>query len=74
MRLTHLLRYLPELLADFEELGSDAKVIAGVLDDLNPTKSTIVVDLRCGKGAVAVEVAEDLNLKVSGVDLFEPFI
>ena len=71
---TALLRYLPELLADLEELGSDAEAIAGVLDDLNLTKSTTVVDLGCGKGAVAVEVAEDLNLNVLGIDLFEPFI
>jgi cyclopropane fatty-acyl-phospholipid synthase-like methyltransferase len=71
---TALLRYLPELLADLEELGGDAEAIAGVLDDLNPTLSTTVVDLGCGKGAVAVKVAENLNLKVFGIDLFEPFV
>ncbi len=71
---TALLRYLPELLADLEELGSDAEAIAGAIDDLDPTISTTVVDLGCGKGAVAVEVAEKLNLKVCGIDLFEPFM
>jgi SAM-dependent methyltransferase len=71
---TALLRYLPELLADLEELGSDAEAIVGVLDDLNPTTSTTVVDLGCGKGAVAVKVAENLNLNVCGIDLFEPFL
>jgi SAM-dependent methyltransferase len=69
-----LLPYIPELLADLEELGSDAEAITSVLDDLNLTKSTTVADLGCGKGAVAVEIAEDLNLKVLGIDLFEPFI
>lgn len=69
-----LLPYLPELLADLEELGSDARAITNVLHDLNLTQSASVIDLGCGKGAVAVEVAEDLNLKVLGVDLFEPFI
>lgn len=69
-----LLRHMPELLADLEELGGDAKAIAGVLDDLDVTKSTTVVDLGCGKGAVAVRVAEDLHLRVSGIDLFEPFV
>lgn len=69
-----LLPYLPELLADLEELGSDAQAITRVLDGLNLTKSTTVVDLGCGKGAAAVEVAEDLKLKVFGIDLFEPFI
>jgi cyclopropane fatty-acyl-phospholipid synthase-like methyltransferase len=71
---TALLPYLPELLADLDELGSAAEAIASVLDDLNLTKSTTVVDLGCGKGAAAVEVAENLNLKVIGIDLFEPFI
>ena len=71
---TALLPYLPELLADLEELGGDAEAIAGVLDDLNLTKSTTVVDLGCGKGAVAIEVAEDLKLNVFGIDLFKPFI
>ncbi len=69
-----LLPYLPELLADLGELGSDAQAIAGILIDLNLPGSTSVVDLGCGKGAVAVAVAEDLNLKVLGIDLFEPFI
>lgn len=69
-----LLRFLPELLADLEALGSDAEAISGVLDDLNPNSSTTVVDLGCGKGAVAVKVAERLNLKVTGIDLFEPFV
>ena len=71
---TALLPYLPELLADLKELGSDAKAITSVLDDLNLPKSATVVDLGCGKGAVAIEVAEDLNLKVFGIDLFQPFI
>ena len=71
---TALLPYLPELLADLQELGSDAEAITRVLGDLNLTKSTTVVDLGCGKGAVAVEVAEGLNLRVLGIDLFEPFI
>ena len=71
---TALLPYLPELLADLGELGSDAEAITSVLNDLNLTKSTTVVDLGCGKGAVAVEVAEQLNLNVFGIDLFEPFI
>ncbi|MDH3467115.1 MAG: class I SAM-dependent methyltransferase [Gammaproteobacteria bacterium] len=71
---TALLPYLPELLADLEELGGNAEAITSVLDDLNLTKSTTVVDLGCGKGAVAVKVAQGLNLNVLGIDLFEPFI
>ncbi|MDH3350813.1 MAG: class I SAM-dependent methyltransferase [Gammaproteobacteria bacterium] len=71
---TALLPYLPELLADLQELGGNAEAISSVLDDLNLTKSATVADLGCGKGAVAVAVAEALNFKVVGIDLFEPFI
>lgn len=71
---TVLLPYLPELLVDLQELGSDAEAITRVLDGLNLANSATVVDLGCGKGAVAIEVAENLNLKVLGIDLFEPFV
>ncbi len=69
-----LLPYLPELLADLQELGSDARAITRVLEELGLAKSQNVVDLGCGKGAVAVEVAEKLGLEVLGIELFEPFI
>lgn len=69
-----LLPYVPELLADMEELGSDAQAITGAVKNLGLPESATVVDLGCGKGAVAVRVAEDLNLEVLGIDLFEPFV
>ena len=69
-----LLPYLPELLADLQELGSDAQAITNVLNDLKLKKSTTVIDLGCGKGAVAIKIAENLNFKVLGIELFEPFI
>jgi len=71
---TVLLPHLPELLIDLQELGSDAESITRVLCGLNPGESATVVDLGCGKGEVAVEIAEDLKLRVLGIDLFEPFI
>ena len=71
---TALLPFLPELLADLEELGGNAAAITGVVGDLNLKKSMTVVDLGCGKGAVAIAVAKHLNLRVIGIDLFEPFI
>ncbi len=44
-----LLPYLPELLADLGELGSDAQAIAGILNNINLPGSTSVVDLGCGR-------------------------
>lgn len=69
-----LLPYLPELLADPEELGSDAQLVTQVIADLDLAADAEVIDLGCGKGAVAVEIADELGFKVLGIDLFEPFI
>ena len=35
---------------------------------------TRILDLACGKGAVAVEVAQKLNVRVKGIDLMPEFI
>ncbi len=69
-----LLPFLPELLADFDELGSDAEQIARVLRDLQLPPTTRVVDLGCGKGATALKIASVLGLHVLGIELFEPFV
>ncbi len=37
-------------------------------------KQSLVLDLGCGKGAVAVEVARTAGCRVVGVDAFEPFL
>lgn len=39
-----------------------------------PRGKTKVLDLGCGKGAVAVHLARDLGFRVTGIDLFPPFI
>lgn len=69
-----LLSHIPELLADLEELGSDAKLIVQVLRELDLPEDSRVIDLGCGKGATAVEIAASLGYRVLGVDLFEPFV
>jgi len=69
-----LLPHLPELLADLDELGSDAELITQLVVELGLPDDTKVVDLGCGKGAVAVEIADELGYEVLGIDLFEPFI
>lgn len=69
-----LLQYAPELLADLEELGSDAELIVEVLGTVELPAGAEVLDLGCGKGSVAVEIADEIGLSVRGVDLFAPFI
>ncbi len=69
-----LLPFLPELLADLDELGSSAEQLVAVLRDLGVAPGSSVLDLGCGKGAVAVALAERLDLRVEGVDGFAPFV
>ena len=69
-----LLPFIPELLADLDELGSDSELVVKVLNDLRLPPSAKVIDLGCGKGAVSIEIAKKLRFRVLGIDLFEPFI
>jgi ubiquinone/menaquinone biosynthesis C-methylase UbiE len=70
-----LLPYFPELLADIFVLGSWPEKIIGMLRPLDfPPKSTEVLDLGCGKGAVSLSIARELGFSVRGVDIFQPFI
>jgi cyclopropane fatty-acyl-phospholipid synthase-like methyltransferase len=69
-----LLPFVPELLADLDELGSDTELIVEAVQALQLPKSARVIDLGCGKGATSIAIAQTLGLEVVGVDLFAPFI
>lgn len=69
-----LLPFAPALLADLDELGSNMEMIVAILQSLKLPLSTRVLDLGCGKGAVAIAIAQELGWHVVGVDLFPPFI
>ena len=72
---TELLPFLPYLLQDFWELGSDPEVMIRLIKNQVPLSSeTRVLDLACGKGAVSVKVAERLHIKVKGIDILPEFI
>lgn len=70
-----VLPYLNELLADIWILGSSPHRIAKMLEALmlSPNQSRIL-DLGCGKGAVAITLAEELGARVDGYDCFKPFL
>lgn len=72
---TELLPFLPYLLQDFWELGSDPEVMRDLIQkhvDLSP--NTKVLDLACGKGAVSINIAESLKVKIKGIDILPEFI
>lgn len=70
-----LIPYLPELVADIWALGSSPELYIELLQSLNlPPENTKVLDLGCGKGAVAITMADKLGFSVLGVDGFKPFL
>ena len=72
---TELLPFLPYLLQDFWELGSDPDVMAYLIGKyVDISAETKILDLACGKGAVSVKVAKKLNVRVKGIDLMPEFI
>ena len=72
---TELLPFLPYLLQDFWELGSDPTVMTNLIKKyVDISDKTKILDLACGKGAVSVKVAQKLKVKVKGIDLTPEFI
>jgi len=72
---TELLPFLPYLLQDLWELGSEPGDIVKLIEKHVPggTESK-VLDLACGKGAVSINVAKSLGLNIYGFDLITEFI
>lgn len=69
-----VLPYLHELLADIWILGSSPNRIATMLESLHlPPDRARILDLGCGKGAVAITLAQKLGVKVDGYDHYKPF-
>jgi len=69
-----LLPHLDELLADFDELGSDPALVARWLEEQGLGAGTRILDLGCGKGAVAIALERALGCFVTGIDAYVPFI
>lgn len=69
-----LLPYLRDLLRDCPALGSSPRRIAALLARRRIGPRSRVLDLACGKGAGAIELAARTGCRVLGVDAFAPFI
>lgn len=68
------LPWIPELLADLDALGSHPRTIARWLGAAGLGPSSRVLDLGCGKGAAAIQLATQTGCRVLGIDAFAPFI
>ena len=72
---TELVPFLPYLLQDFWELGSEPSVMIALIEKhISLSENTRILDLACGKGAVSVKAAQKLGVKVKGIDLIPEFI
>lgn len=70
-----LLPFIPELVADIWALGSSPDLVIELLKPLDLSqKTTRVLDLGCGKGAVSITLAHRLGFQVFGIDGFNPFL
>ena len=70
-----LLPYLPYILQDFWEIGSNPETMIELIKKhFTAEISPKVLDLGCGKGAVSVKVAKHLNCECHGIDAIPEFI
>ncbi len=70
-----ILRFVPDLLQDLWELGSDPDLVVRWLREEGVAGAGArVLDLGCGKGAVSLAVAGALGCRVDGVDALPAFV
>ncbi len=69
-----LVPFLPYILQDFFEIGSSATSIVDIIKEQKFAKKVKVLDLGCGKGAVTIKIAEDVESECLGVDGVKEFI
>ncbi len=69
-----LWRVLAGLFAGIDSLGSSPAMVVGLLRDAGVGRGDRVIELACGKGAVAVAAARRLGCSVIGVDGAAAFV
>jgi len=70
-----LIKYLPFLLQDIWELGTNPTDIIQLIKSLQKNNKELkVLDLACGKGATSIQLAKILHCSVKGIDIFDKFI
>jgi cyclopropane fatty-acyl-phospholipid synthase-like methyltransferase len=71
---TGLYPFLPYLLQDLWEFGADPYTIASIVRQHISKPHFSVLDLGCGKGAVAINLASEFDCKATGIDAVPEFI
>ena len=66
---TGIVPFLPYILQDAWEIGTDAGVVAELVRRHRGSEARLqVLDLGCGKGAVSVRLARELGCRCLGID------
>ncbi|MDH3528047.1 MAG: class I SAM-dependent methyltransferase [Acidobacteriota bacterium] len=72
---TGLFPFLPYILQDLWEIGTSAEVVLELLLKHKTDRSNLkVLDLGCGKGAVSIKLAQELNCFCIGIDAIQEFV
>ncbi len=70
-----LLSHMPFLLQDLWALGGSLPHIISAVSALKiASPKTRVLDLGCGKGAVAIQIASKFGFYITGIDTMKPFL
>lgn len=70
-----ILPYLPYILQDFWEIGSDPDVMMNLIKKhLSNFNNLKVLDLGCGKGVVSINIAKQMNCECYGIDAIPEFV
>ena len=65
-----LFPFLPYIFQDIWEIGADPNVIISLIrKELDNFPNPKVLDLGCGKGAVSIKIAQQLNCMCLGLDV-----
>ncbi len=72
---SEILPYLPYILQDFWEIGSDPNVMIDLIKKhLLNIHNFNVLDLGCGKGVVSINIAKQMKCECYGIDAIPEFI
>lgn len=66
--------FLPYLLQDLDEIGTDPRMAAAMIEKHANHGRLSILDLGCGKGAVSVHLAKTLGCHITGIDGLPEFI
>jgi SAM-dependent methyltransferase len=69
-----LREYIPYLLQDIWEIGADPETMTSLIKEHVDISNPRILDLGCGKGAVSIRMAQEVECTVFGIDAVPEFI